>query len=109
MEEAEVYNLVDGFTTLDRHIRESWTAALMRTAETILRDKGTPEEDLAEAVDQMAVGLMNQQIEKIWENRKDVTRKLLSVRCFINKDGQPLQMMPKLELDPALLEQSLYR
>lgn len=108
MEEAEACNLLDGFTTLDGHIRESWTAALMRTAETILRDKGTPEEDLAEAIDQMAVGLMDQQMEKIWENRRDVTRKLLSVRRFINREGQPLQMMPKLELDPALLERPLY-
>ena len=33
---------------------------------------------------------------------------LLNNRYFINKDGQPLHMMPKLELDPELLEQPLY-
>ncbi len=27
---------------------------------------------------------------------------------FVNRAGQPLHMMPKLELDPALLEQPLY-
>ena len=38
-----------------------------------------------------------------------VTEILRSGLRFVNKDGQPLQMMPRLELDPALLEQSLYR
>jgi hypothetical protein len=27
---------------------------------------------------------------------------------FVSKDGKPLKMMPKLQLDPALLEQPLY-
>ena len=43
------------------------------------------------------------------EHRRRVTEILRSGLRFVNKDGQPLQMMPRLELDPALLEQSLYR
>jgi len=34
---------------------------------------------------------------------------LLNGLRFINKRGQPLRMMPMLQLDPALLEQPLYR
>lgn len=33
---------------------------------------------------------------------------LMRVKSFFNRYGQPLRMMPKLELDPALLEQPLY-
>ena len=42
------------------------------------------------------------------ENRKRNAKILLEGLRFVNKNGQPLRMMPKLELDPALLEQPLY-
>ena len=42
------------------------------------------------------------------KNRLKVTENLLKNLQFVNKQGQPLQFMKKLELDPALLEQPLY-
>ena len=42
------------------------------------------------------------------EKRLQIAKQLLKGLYFVNKNGQPLHMMPKLELDPALLEQPLY-
>ena len=51
---------------------------------------------------------MSRSIQGIRENWHSVARMLLQNPRFVNKNGQPLQMIPKLELDPALLEQPLY-
>ena len=45
---------------------------------------------------------------KFKESRQKNAEILLRGLRFVNKRGQPLQMMKKLELDPALLEQPLY-
>ncbi len=42
------------------------------------------------------------------EHRIKIMNIFLNGPRFINKNGQPLQMMKKLELDPELLEQPLY-
>jgi len=47
-------------------------------------------------------------MEEINANRLSAAKILMSGLRFVNKNGQPLHMMPKLELDPALLEQPLY-
>ena len=52
--------------------------------------------------------MLENQMQTFHENRKRNTRILLRGLRFINRNGQPLHMMPKLELDPALLEQPLY-
>ena len=51
---------------------------------------------------------LNQDMKGIKENWHSVAKTLLGGLYFVNKNGQPLHMMPKLELDPALLEQPLY-
>lgn len=47
-------------------------------------------------------------LEAISEKRITIAETLLRGLRFVNKNGQPLRMMPRLELDPALLEQPLY-
>ncbi len=42
------------------------------------------------------------------ENRIANAKILLEGLRFVNKNGQPLRFMKRLELDPALLEQPLY-
>lgn len=42
------------------------------------------------------------------KNRATIAKLLMGRPRFVNKKGQPLRMMPKLELDPALLEQPVY-
>ena len=46
--------------------------------------------------------------EKRDKLRLELAKRLMGSLYFINKNGQPLHMMPKLELDPVLLEQPIY-
>ena len=59
---------------------------------------------IAQGLDQIVEHCIN----SLSENRIRVAEQLLRGLYFVNKNGQPLRMMPKLELDPALLEQPLY-
>ena len=52
--------------------------------------------------------LVEERIKGYSANRLESARILLEGLRFVNKNGQPLRMMPRLELDPALLEQPLY-
>ncbi len=52
--------------------------------------------------------MAERQLEGYEKNRLKVTEILLKNLQFVNKQGQPLQFMKKLELDPDLLEQPLY-
>ena len=42
------------------------------------------------------------------QNREKNAEILMRGLRFVNRNGQPLHMMKKLELDPALLEQPIY-
>ena len=53
--------------------------------------------------------LLDSQISAFRQNRKRNAEILMAGLRFVNRHGQPLHMMPRLELDPALLEQPLYR
>ena len=46
--------------------------------------------------------------ENMMEKRLEIASVLMRGLHFINKNGAPLNFMPSLELDPALLEQPLY-
>ena len=48
-------------------------------------------------------------MKKYRNDRLELAKYLLKNLRFINGQGQPLQMMKLLKLDPALLEQPLYR
>lgn len=52
--------------------------------------------------------IAEQRLDDYKKNRENVTEILLKGFQFVNRNGQPLQFMKKLELDPALLEQPLY-
>jgi hypothetical protein len=47
-------------------------------------------------------------MNELRENALTASEIMLRSKCFVNPDGQPLKLMPKLELDPALLDQPLY-
>ena len=53
--------------------------------------------------------MLENQVKAFHENRKNNSRILMQGLYFVNRNNQPLHMMPQLELDPALLEQPLYR
>lgn len=52
--------------------------------------------------------LLQERKENIDENRSKIASILMRGLRFVNKNGAPLNFMPLLELDPALLEQPLY-
>lgn len=51
---------------------------------------------------------LDELMERIHQERLRVSGILMKGLHFVNRSGQPLQFMTKLELDPALLEAPLY-
>lgn len=115
VDEARVKELIDGFTTMDHYIRDTWA----KIYENVVTISGGPEAQSEEEIqkqiqmqeqvqEQVQSQLLEQQMATFRDSRFKNSKILSSGLHFINKNGQPLYMMPKLELDPALLEQPLY-
>lgn len=135
VDEERALALVEDFTTIDGHIRESWETSFDKAIFDIKSEGGTsitvemggnhaadtdtreiPEEQagaIREAVklslDEGLERSLQEELRVAHENRIKITKMLLGGLHFVNRSGQPLQMMPLLKLDPALLEQPLYR
>lgn len=103
LDSAQIMALVDDFTTLDRYVREAWKTSYQTTEIQKNGEKANEEE--TERVREI---MLNNRMKDYHKNRVDVTKILMRGLRFVNKDDQPLRMMPKLKLDPALLEQPLY-
>ena len=104
VDEARLRDLAGQFTAIDHYIGESWRRNVFSTVE-IRRDG----QDISAGQRELTIEeMVKNQLREIRENRLRTAMFLLNNRYFINKDGQPLHMMPKLELDPELLEQPLY-
>ena len=104
MNEGQIRELMAHFDRMDYYIRKSWETVGF---DKIKVTKNGQEIDVSELgiVPQLCDGRM----EQVRKNRERVVGYLMRGLRFINKNGQPLRMMPKLELDSALLEQPLYR
>jgi len=102
VDEGRTKELIRGFTTLNRYMRETWrkvfdlVEATMGTETLEWKEKPLRDE------------LLESFMKSCGENRLKNAKILLNGLRFINKNGQPLWMMPRLEPDPALLEQPLY-
>ena len=103
MTAEQVNELLEGFTTIDHYIRDTWKK-LYKDVEVKVNDQQAEETVVVEVQNQ----LLEKQVAAFQENRKKNTDILMRGLRFVNRHGQPLHMMPKLELDPALLEQPLY-
>lgn len=104
VDEARVDGWIDGFTTIEHYIRAAWKANVLPLAKVTKDGEEVTEEEAEWARNESLEGDM----KGIRENWHKVAHTLLHGLRFVNKNGQPLQMMPKLKLDPALLEQPLY-
>ena len=102
VDEAQIEKWVDGFTKINKFIALSWKNNILSKAE-VAEDGGKKamDEDTQEEVISKIKG-------KYDTVRLKLARRLMGNLYFINKNGQPLRMMPKLELDPALLNRPLY-
>ncbi|MCI8869487.1 MAG: hypothetical protein HFF39_02910 [Lawsonibacter sp.] len=104
MDEARAEELISKFTTLNSYIRKTWREFYFSTAKAEV--DGVP---LApEQQEKLRDSLTEKHIRECMADRLQNAKLLLGGLRFVNKNGQPLQMMPRLKLDPALLEQPLY-
>ena len=101
VDEARVRELIDGFTTIDGYIRKSWKEAYESSVPSILSAPEAKEAFLEQAADDRMLNIR--------ERRLRTAQILLGAPYFVNRRGQPLEMMPLLPLDPALMEQERYR
>ena len=103
MDEARVKELLEGFDTIDHYIRDTGKKIYKKATVTV------NEERVAEEMELEVQGkLLESQVKSFRENRVKNSEILMRGLKFVNRHGQPLHMMPKLELDPELLEQPLY-
>ena len=109
MDEARVRELVDGFDTLNGYIDAALRRALLNGGLTVT-DKGAnvADKDVEQNMKEVVEKIVAQRRINENENRMKNAKMLMRGLNFINRKGQPLHMMPRLELDPALLEQPLY-
>ena len=104
VDEEQVERWIEGFTLAEHYIYGAWKENVLSTASIKMNDAEVTGE-LQEAVLEKAA---EQYRDSLRENWRTAARTLLRGLRFVNKNGQPLRMMPRLELDPALLEQPLY-
>lgn len=104
MDVERAKRLIEGFTTINHYMEET-QIKMFRDAR--VSQDGAPA--APEVAEQVYRGMMKNYMKDFDENRLNSVKILLEGLRFVNKNGQPLRMMPKLELDPALLEQPLYR
>lgn len=101
--EESLNDLTEDFSTIDHYLRETWINVYKKAEVSVDGQRAAPEVER-----QIHEQMLENQIQAFHENRKTNTKILLRGLRFVNRNGQPLHMMPKLELDPALLEQPVY-
>lgn len=104
MDREQVKELLNGFDTMDGYIRKTWSLAIGRAKVT---QDGVPVGD-KETQDAVHEQIVDSYIQNVRENRRKMVDVLMNDLRFVNKDGQPLRMIPLLKPDPELLEQPLY-
>jgi len=104
VDEEKLEALISNFMVIDHYIRLTWRVFFEYM--DLKREDGQPisPEESAEAKEEV----LETYVKSFREKRLNHARTLMSSTRFVNKNGQPLQMMPMLKLDPALLEQPLY-
>ena len=111
MTRERVKELIDGFDIINSYIRKT---RLMGYTEGFERKRKEEKEAGQEkeydiTPEEEAEIQTNHELEYYNEKRLFVADLLMKGLNFVNEDGQPMKFMPKLRLDPALLQQPLYR
>ena len=104
VDEAKCAQLIDGFTTIDHYMKETWIK-VFREAEVSAEGGERVDGELERQIQEQ---LLESHMEGFKNNRISSAKILLEGLRFVNRNGQPLHMMPMLQLDPAMLEQPLY-
>ena len=102
VDEAQIEKWVDGFTKINKFIALSWKNNILSK---ITVGEGGDEKEIGEATQEETLVQIKEKYDAV---RLKLAKRLMGNLYFVNKNGQPLRMMPKLELDPALLREPLY-
>lgn len=94
--------LIENFSTVNKYIRDSWVRYV--TNKAVKNSEEPPAKEVVEQAERTA----DEQIARTTARRISNAQLLLRGLHFVNPVGQELHMIPRLELDPALLEQPLY-
>lgn len=111
VDDAWIQDKADGAVHLDSLVKKVYEEVF---SEAFLQELENQEPKqnatlLQEAAKAKATSEAQKKVEEYHTNRVKVVKALQRVVFFVNRQGQPLQMMRPLKLDPALLEQPLYR
>jgi hypothetical protein len=108
MDMDRVRDLAGRFNIQDGYTLGAWERVFHKIVEDL--DLNVPEnQKYAEmGKDEIVQQLLEDRSKRIRDYRAYVGEIFLRGLHFVNHNGQPMRMMPKLELDPALLEQPLY-
>lgn len=103
VDEERAKELIQNFTTVNHFIRETWKdyVAKMKISANGVRVEQEKELEIHSEI-------LEEYLREFERNRIENAKVLLEGLRFVNKNGQPLQMMKRLELDPELMEQPLY-
>ena len=110
MDLEKVKALVDQFHITDEWIWETYKCIFTNEAKKRAEEAGVE----SISVDGILITQDNAEpyretfMSRVKEKRLDILSTLMNQVCFVNKNGQPLNFMPRLKLDPELLEQPLY-
>ena len=110
VDEERLKEWLKGFTQLDAFIETSWRKNVLSGMNLKLCVNGEPiDVGIEKGMSEETKGLiMDGMRKKTHEVRLRVGKLMIDGLYFVNKRGQPLRMMPRLELDPALLQEPLY-
>ena len=98
---------VGGFDTTNKYMGMSWQNAYFLSLEKALIKDVDPEA-LKAGASEVVDKLVKNFIQETDKNRIRIAGIMLRGLRFINRRGQPLQMTPLLEPDPALMKTPLY-
>ncbi len=104
VDRARAKELIAGFTTLNGYIRETWKKVADSVAAIKKDGVDVPPQDMEQARQE----LTDHHLREIDAQRLKIANILLRQPLLVNQENRPLEMMPKLEPDPALLERPLY-
>lgn len=107
VDEEQVKEWISHFDTLNHYMRLSQKVNFGKQIEKQRQEE--PGKEYETTIEEETEEVVEEYMRHEEERRLSVARLLLRGLRFVNEEGQPLKMMPKLKLDPALLEQPLYR
>ena len=102
VDEARIEKWVEGFTKINEYIALSWKNNVL--SDTTVSPDGNKRK-LNEEEQEEVLAKIKEKHDKI---RLKLAKRLMGSLYFVNKNGQPLRMMPLLKPDPALLKEPLY-